>query len=121
MSMHQFIFAEVIPIDMIPRTWRGNGSFRDILLLCAAVALVTMIALIWAVYFRKRRRHHHHHEHHSPAASAVTASGQASNVQSSTHRRRRRRRRPHRPRNPTLAETGGLPPVRPERPAEPLP
>lgn len=28
-------------------------------------------------------------------------------------RRRRRKRMPHRPRNPTLAETGGLPPPRP--------
>jgi membrane protein implicated in regulation of membrane protease activity len=33
-------------------------------------------------------------------------------------RKRRKRRRKHRPRNPTLAETGGLPPNRPERPPE---
>jgi hypothetical protein len=34
-------------------------------------------------------------------------------------RRRRRRRREHRPRNPTLAETGGLPPIRTEAPPGP--
>jgi hypothetical protein len=35
------------------------------------------------------------------------------------HRRKwRRRRRDHRPRNPTLAETGGLPPIRQPRPPE---
>lgn len=34
-------------------------------------------------------------------------------------RRRRRRRRDHRPRNPTLAETGGLPPIRTEAPPGP--
>jgi hypothetical protein len=34
------------------------------------------------------------------------------------HRRKlRRRRRDHRPRNPTLAETGGLPPIRPDGPS----
>ncbi len=32
--------------------------------------------------------------------------------------RKRRRRREHRPRNPTLAETGGLPPIRTERPPD---
>ena len=34
-------------------------------------------------------------------------------------RRVRRRRRDHRPRNPSLAEAGGLPPVRPEDSAPP--
>jgi hypothetical protein len=29
-------------------------------------------------------------------------------------RKHRRRRRAHRPRNPTLAETGGLPPIKTE-------
>jgi hypothetical protein len=36
-------------------------------------------------------------------------------------KRRHRRRREHRPRNPTLAETGGLPPVRTGRPPDPYP
>ena len=38
------------------------------------------------------------------------------------HHRKRRRRKDHPdflPRNPTLQETGGLPPLRPEEPAEP--
>ena len=30
-------------------------------------------------------------------------------------RRRKRKRRTHRPRNPTLAQTGGLPPPRPQQ------
>lgn len=38
---------------------------------------------------------------------------------SSRRRKRRRRRREHRPRNPTLAETGGLPPIRTEAPPGP--
>ena len=36
-------------------------------------------------------------------------------------RRRRRSHHRHRPRNPTLAETGGLPPIRPEDPPEAKP
>lgn len=43
----------------------------------------------------------------------VTESGAAGNGnQPHQHRRKRRPRRNHRPRNPTLAETGGLPPER---------
>ncbi len=38
----------------------------------------------------------------------------------SGRRRVRRRRRDHRPRNPSLAEAGGLPPVRPEDSVPPV-
>jgi hypothetical protein len=88
--------------------------------LTLGLALAVAVALfIWAFFIRKRRptdprlkaiepgpledpeanqetHHHHHHGRH--------------------HRRHKKHRSQtsHRQRNPTLAETGGLPPIRPE-------
>lgn len=92
---------------------------------------------------RHHHRHHHHHHHHGddhhphdhhrenqqevdePETGGHTSSEEddAEAGESETghrvRRKRRRRRREHRPRNPTLAETGGLPPIRTEAPPGP--
>ncbi len=93
------------------------GALRfstDLLLLVGALVLVILVFLVWAVFLRKgkeadfsdwkvQQQHHHQHDH-----SDSSSGGEGSHH----YRRRRRRRREHRPRNPTLAETGGLPPAR---------
>jgi len=86
--------------------------------LFGALGVVILAAVVWAVFFRSRHRrsyrHHHHHDSEHAAEAESAAAG--------THRRRRwRRRREHRPRNPTLAETGGLPPLRIDRSQDPGP
>src|SRR2546425_11031103 len=74
--------------------------------ICAAIAG-------WAMYRRKRRKR-------VTGGEKVYRSNQSSAEEEAyaeeVRRRykRRVRRRDHRGRNPTLAETGGLPPVRPE-------
>jgi predicted MFS family arabinose efflux permease len=66
-------------------------GWRDYFAVPAAVALAALISFTWAILFRKKHRRHHH----------------------------RRHRRQHRPLNPTLAQTGGLPPTRkPENPPD---
>ncbi|MEY4690265.1 MAG: hypothetical protein RIT19_590 [Verrucomicrobiota bacterium] len=57
--------------------------------------LVMGLGLIWAVFFRKSDK--------QKARGVITDA-------KSSGRRRRRRRSKDRPRNPTLADTGGLPP-----------
>jgi type VI protein secretion system component VasK len=95
------------------------------LLLLGAIALVVLAVLIWAVYFRKRRRrrirasHHHSGSHRESTPSAQQDA--PARVEPHKRHRRRKRRRDHRPRNPTLAETGGLPPLRTDIPPEPFP
>lgn len=91
-----------------------QGSRRDLLLLIAALALISLLALGWALIIRKPGRRHHRH-HRQKARAHTPATGQ------DPPRRRwhRRRRQDHRPRNPTLAETGGLPPVRSGPPLDP--
>ncbi len=107
-----------------------SASTRDLILVFGAVVLVSTLALLWAVFFRRRRRHRHHHHHsHShpdsvPAASdpaPPAAQPQEADAAPPLHHRHKRRRRRHkeRPRNPTLAETGGLPPVRSDDPPGP--
>jgi hypothetical protein len=63
---------------------------------------------------RGRRRRQHHHHHASPAANPIVPvlpkdDEDEDGRPSRRRRRKRHRRREHRPRNPTLAETGGLP------------
>jgi FtsZ-interacting cell division protein ZipA len=83
------------------------GGLKEILIVIGAVTAISLVVLGWVVFFRKpgRRHHHLHHHHHRP---------ELPNSSDSEPRRKWRRRRRHdsRPRNPTLAETGGLPPAR---------
>ena len=125
MTRLSFSFAALDFEDMTA-PWRGTtGSARQYFIVLGSIALVSVVLLVWAAFFRKHRRHHsHHHHHHHPAAGESRLPGTDAAPASDPpepRRRRRRRRREHRPRNPTLAETGGLPPIRPDKPPEPLP
>ncbi|HXI72167.1 MAG TPA: hypothetical protein VNN22_17565 [Verrucomicrobiae bacterium] len=75
----------------------------NFLAIFAALVLASIGGLVWAVVFRRKRRRKHHKRHN--------------------HQKGRNHHEPRKP-NPTLAETGGLPPFRPsETPGEqpPLP
>jgi FtsZ-interacting cell division protein ZipA len=110
----------------IMASWRSQGSaVRGIILVVGAIGLVMLLVLTWAVFFRKRRRRrkYHHEHHHSSRPDEVPEVLKDEEFPSPHERRRHRRhsRHKHRPRNPTLAETGGLPPIRPQGPPEPQP
>ena len=104
--------------------WRlSNPAFRERLIIFGAIGLVTLLLLVWAAFVRSRRRrrhsHHHHHHHHAQRPAELPAALQNEDVPAPSEKRRRRHsRHRHRPRNPTLAETGGLPPIRQENPPE---
>jgi len=84
-------------------------TLAELLVLIGAVLLVALAVMIWAVAFRKKRKRTrlYHRHHRSSAESAASANSEKRSPGS-----RRRREGRERPRNPTLAETGGLPPVR---------
>jgi hypothetical protein len=89
----------------------------DIFTVLGAGLVLLVILLIWAKYLRRRS-----HRHSDPRITyrVIEENGAATETGSRRHRRRhKRRRREHRGRNPTLAETGGLPPPRPEDEAPP--
>jgi|ERR1051326_79343 hypothetical protein len=81
-----------------------------------AVGVVTVLLIVWAIFIRKRpnnslRRYRHHSSRDS--AEQDTNKTNAPAAETTTRKeRRKRRRRNNRQRNPTLAETGGLPPLR---------
>lgn len=125
--LQPFLAQNLLPTDVLPGAshWLGL-SLKELLLVLGAVSAVTLLLVLWAVYFRKGPRRHSHHHHHraarGPSTSSVSADdADAEGAEEKPYRRKRRRRREHRPRNPTLAETGGLPPLRAERPQDPLP
>jgi len=113
--------------DAVLASWRiSNAATRERLLIFGAIGLIILLILIWAVFLRKARRrggeHHHSHHHSSKSAKASqSAARKDAPPPPEKHRRRRRSGHSHRSRNPTLAETGGLPPKRPEIPPESQP
>jgi len=124
MSSLSCLLAQVQMEDVVA-PWRSvNPSALGGLIVLGAIGLVTLLALAWAVFLRKRgrrrRSQHHAHRHSSaPAESLKTPNGEAPTASRQERRKWRRSRRRHRSRNPTLAQTGGLPPIRSEGPPEP--
>jgi type VI protein secretion system component VasK len=105
------------PLDTVGPT--GGLILQDVLLI-TGVGLVLLVLLAWwaKVYVRRRKRRRHHSQ---PAILQRTQQGDqaAEGRRHRPRRRRRRHRQDHQARNPTLAETGGLPPIRPDPPARP--
>ena len=84
-------------------------------LILGAVMVVAAMVFFWAVFIRKRP------ETQRGSFVLTRARPEDKEHSSSSGRRRRRKRKPEHPenlpRNPTLAEIGGLPPLRPDDPA----
>jgi FtsZ-interacting cell division protein ZipA len=85
----------------------------DVLIVLGAIVLVALIVFFGVLLFRKDGKHprKHHHRHHRKSYREQfqkTTSG----IKELIRQHRRRRHREHRPINPTLAQTGGLPPIR---------
>ena len=99
-------------------TWkRMQAGTREALIITGALLFLTAVLLIWAMILRKRRlRHSHPHYHYPSAADRADSTGSAAESVPEARRKSRRRRRDRRPLNPTLSETGGLPPIRQEGP-----
>ena len=96
----------------IPTPDSGTREIRwfDDMAIVMGIGLLLMLALaLWIKFFRKSSNTR---VREKDAFMSVPDGSSLSNENSETERRRkkrRRRRRDHRPRNPTLAETGGLP------------
>lgn len=113
---------DVLPEGVLPPqepTKLFGLGLRDLMLLVGLAAIVGLVLFLWAYMTRRERR-----RHLSRSARAIARPEPHGRAEERDDRRRRlRKRRPHHPdnlpRNPTLGETGGLPPVRPDEPAQP--
>jgi hypothetical protein len=92
------------------RSFERAFSANEMLLIALVGGGVGLVIIIWAIFFRKRADE----ERHPVPESRRPDPDDEENADGRVRRRRRRRKRPHRPRNATLSETGGLPPQRPE-------
>ena len=90
------------------QTWSAttSGAFQT-LIFFAVVALIALVLFGWVLMLRGQPHHHHHRHQHSHSKPAPTEESPRGGFLS--RRRHRQRRKKHRPVNPTLAETGGLP------------
>ena len=116
----------------VPLPSSTPGVLRDtVVILITVAALGILLFSVLTLWVKRRRSRHRHHRHHhrsearatqpaeNPTENAIENLTEPDTATGSHRHRRRKRRREHRPRNPTLAETGGLPPPRPEGQAPP--
>lgn len=96
------LLAAIPDAALLPNALNNNTqqSLRGVLPIIVAIAGVLLGFVFWAVFIRK-----------SPKYRKKGALIDAPAEEGSGRRRRRRRRRDERSRNPTRAETGGLPPM----------
>jgi len=119
MTVNLVLFAQLEglnPLNSTEPVARTTGLlFKDVLPIIATGLALGLILLLWARHYVKRKQRHHHHDRKVVSHSLAAASDQEEEEEPHHHsRRRRKRRREHRPRNPTLAETGGLPTTKTE-------
>ena len=109
---------ELAPSKTLGKT--GGMLVRDMFLIGGALLVLSLVLVFWARSVTRRRRHRRHASSR-PETTSTASRDVASEGREHRHHRRRRQRRDHRGRNPTLEETGGLPPLRNESSATPRP
>jgi len=123
MTEYCVLFAQLEglnPLNSTERVARSTGLlFKDVLVIIGTGLLLGLLLLLWARHYVKRKKHQHH-DRKVVSHSLPAVSDQDDEDEPHHHgRRRRKRRREHRPRNPTLAETGGLPTTKTEPSSNP--
>jgi len=110
--------------DTISLGGRMPPESEDVLIVLGAIAAVALIVFFCVLVFRKdeKHRHKHHHHRHQQHRKSYREALQKTTSDIKQLIRQRRSRRGHRPINPTLAQTGGLPPIHePGKPPPPPP
>jgi hypothetical protein len=88
-----------LPIQGQPVAKLAGLLWSDILIIIAAGVILAVGLICWAIFIRKP----------GESSDRASATPKVSAPHSRGKRRHKKRRRDHRSRNPSLAETGGLP------------
>lgn len=111
-----YLFGAVTDIsnDLLPPQTHSNYTnpiWRDVFLIGGGLAILGIILFLWAYLIRKPQ---------TVSSSSSSRSGSHRGLFSRRRKKRRHsRNRTQWQRNPTLAETGGLPPPRDDDPPQP--
>lgn len=113
------MFAVVTDLNPIPSFENSSPRFfpGDIFTTLGVLLVVAALLILLVILVRRKKIRNHGNLSRSawPAGASNNLNPPAGSLRPRDGHRRhhRRRRREHRPRNPTLADTGGLPPKRP--------
>jgi hypothetical protein len=102
----------------------SNSKAFGTIAVLGAVLLAVLIGTAWAILYSKKRKKRPHRQQHQEQPGYVSLNrGKVAETDDEVKVRKkwRRQRRQHRPLNPTLAQTRGLPPVRDHNTPPPLP
>jgi hypothetical protein len=103
-----------LPIQPAPRTLLGM-RLGDMMALLGVALLLGLTLLIWAAYIRKPKSETTERVYNSRPYVEEREDGTIRK-----RKKRKRLRRDHRTRNPTLAEVGGLPPLKSDSTPPPI-
>jgi len=114
MNSFDTILAQITmePKEMGSYWHNSNISRAGLGAVFSAICVVTVIILVWAIFIRKPRDDRPRRYQYPALPEKEGAKNEQMGSSGRPFRRKKRRRRAHRQRKPTLAETGGLPPVR---------
>ena len=93
-------------VNSLPVPGPSGMAFREIALIASIGIGIAIVFIVWAKYFRKTEEAPQHHW------LAEDEEEEGDSDKKGHRKKKKRMRRDHRPRNPTLSETGGLPPLR---------
>ena len=93
-----------------PDAGRKDIPWFDDMAVVAGIGVVLMAILaVWAKFFRSSASKRSNHKDAFRTVPDATTLSDRNSANERRRKKRRRRKRDHRPRNPTLSETGGLP------------
>jgi len=124
MTLQNLFFLAAVEPPSLPSTAgpepiapTSSMHLQDILLVAGIVLILAFLLFVWVYMTRKKRR-----PQVTESGAKVIYKLDKDELEHASRHRRHRKRRPNHPdnlpRNPTLAEAGGLPPVRPDEPSE---
>jgi hypothetical protein len=123
MTEHFVMFAQIEGLNPLnptaPVTKTTGLVFKDVLVIVATGLALGLLLLVWARHHVKSKKRHSHNRKVVSRSLPSVSDQEDEDVPHHHSRRRRKRRREHRPRNPTLAETGGMPTTKPEPSSNP--
>lgn len=98
-----------------------NSTLGAVGIVVGALFLMTIAIFFWAAFVRKPRHRIRAHDHDGSRRRRRRKEREVQEEETPEKHRRRRRRSHHekRPLNPTLAQVGGLPPQRQNKPPGP--